>query len=259
MNIEEQQGFIKVSRKKKNVKNIPKLTLKNNQESNNNYNKDDGIFTASPTESEESLEVRLPEEESTVSTKSKNKKKKKKSKKSKSKSSESTCGYEASNEQNDRGPDSPDQSPQSSPTFYDKHVVNVVPNPGCITGEIQHRRRRISSRCSEGEEVKSIHWAPELVLEPSRVRTSSAGSILSKSKSEWDEDYYECDCGVAGCSHIMSNRPKWISRSLRWKPRFSALASMRLDELNNVEQKFLYCDKQTHLKLGSGKIKFNRT
>ena len=55
MNIEEQQGFIKVSRKKKNVKNIPKLTLKNNQESNNNYNKDDGIFTASPTESEESL------------------------------------------------------------------------------------------------------------------------------------------------------------------------------------------------------------
>jgi len=78
MNIEEQQGFIKVSRKKKNVKNIPKLTLKNNKESNNNYNKDDGIFTASPTESEESLEVRLPEEESSVSTKLKKKRKKKK-------------------------------------------------------------------------------------------------------------------------------------------------------------------------------------
>ena len=50
------------------------------------------------------------------------------------------------------------------------------------------------------------------------------------------------------------SRPKWISRSIRWKPRFSALASMRLDELHIVEQKFLYCDQQSHLKLGSGNL-----
>ena len=66
---------------------------------------------------------------------------------------------------------------------------------------------------NDGDEVKSIHWAPELVLEPSRVRTSSAGSILSKSATNyWDDSSYECDCGVAGCHcyEVGTNRPKWI-------------------------------------------------
>ena len=50
-----------------------------------------------------------------------------------------------------------------------------------------------------------------------------------------------------------TNRPKWLSRSLRWKPRFGALAIMRLDELTTIDDKFHYCDAQSHLKLGSGR------
>ena len=84
-----------------------------------------------------------------------------------------------------------------------KHILNGLPNNiFSQIGEVQHRRRRISSRCnSEGEEIcpRSIHWAPELVLEPSRVRTSSTGSILSKAKANYDDSSYECDCGVPGC------------------------------------------------------------
>ena len=56
MQIDSQEGFTEVfPRKKKNVKKIPeKLTLTNPQGNNNNF-KDEGISTASPTESEESL------------------------------------------------------------------------------------------------------------------------------------------------------------------------------------------------------------
>ena len=62
--------------------------------------------------------MRLP----ATAAKSKNKKKKKKNSKKGKKSGEATCGYEASNEV--------DKTPEHSPTFYDKHVVNILPNPG---------------------------------------------------------------------------------------------------------------------------------
>jgi serine/threonine protein kinase len=250
MQIESIEGFTEViGRKKKNVKKETEPIILNRKtpEKNNNF-QDEGFATASPTESEESLEVKqVKNNEGCQRQKSKNKKKRKKKSQNKNKP---TCGYEAGNEicEND------DSNEKTS--FYEKHVIRIVPKEGCEIGEIQHRRRRISSRCnSEGEEIctRSIHWAPELVLEPSRVRTSSAGSILSKSKANYDDSSYECDCGVPGCNCFnMGNKPKWTSRSIRWKPRFSALASMKQDELNTIDQKFSYCDKQQHLKLGSG-------
>jgi len=235
MQIEEFNDFIEVrSKRKKNVKDSQtELRLKLNE---NNNNKDEGISSASPTESDQgALDLKsVP----AASKKPKNKKKRKKSKSSK------TCGYEASPEEEKR-----------DETFYDQYLVQITRAKPDNDDIKQHRRRRISSRGdNEDEPYKTIHWAPELVLEPSRVRTSSAGSILSKGNN-WAESSYECDCGVPGCTCYMegSNRPKWLSRSLRWKPRYSALSSMRLDELNTIDDKFHYCDKQTHLKLGSGR------
>jgi hypothetical protein len=163
------KGFTEVcGRKKKNVKKLTaNLNIKKEEENNNL--KDEGFATASPTESEESLEVRpIAENGSGEGSKTKNKKKRKKKSQNKNKN-KPTCGYEASNEIGEN------ENESQNETFYDKHVVHIVPQPGCQIGEVQHRRRRISSRCnSEGEEIcpRSIHWAPELVLEPSRVRTS---------------------------------------------------------------------------------------
>lgn len=54
--------------------------------------------------------------------------------------------------------------------------------------------------------------------------------------------------------NISNNRdtPAWTSRSLRWKTRFYSMAQMKTFDLNCIEGKVYYCDKQQHLKLGSG-------
>jgi len=245
MKIEEFGEFIEVrSKRKKNVKGVELELLKLTEHENNNNNKDEGISSASPTESDHGCHLDLKSVPA-ASKKPKNKKKRKKNKK------QASCGYEASPEEEQQQ----QQQQKKEETYYDNYVVQITRQVPDNDNIVQHRRRRVSSRGeNEDEPYKSIHWAPELVLEPSRVRTSSTGSILSKGNN-WTESSYDCDCGVPGCTCYMeaTNRPKWLSRSLRWKPRFGALAIMRLDELTTIDDKFHYCDAQSHLKLGSGR------
>lgn len=228
------EGFkIVTSKKKKNVVDCEqKIELgaeNNNQRSQYLYH-DEGIGSSSPTESEESLDT--TEQKGQQNKKTKRKKKNNKNKKKRNDSTES--------DQDSEKPKFEIQTEDSNNTFT-------------------HRRRRKSSRGDdEGSEfaTKSIRWAPELVLEPSRVRTSSTGSILVKHDVDWSPNSYVCDCGIEDCSCDETNNdntPEWTSRSLHWKTRFLAMAQMKATELNCIENKVYYCDKQQHLKLGSGR------
>ena len=68
------------------------------------------------------LEVRpIAENGSGEGSKTKNKKKRKKKSQNKNKP---TCGYEASNEIGEN------ENESQNETFYDKHVVHIVPQPG---------------------------------------------------------------------------------------------------------------------------------
>lgn len=232
------------SRKKKNVTEFERrleIETENSETPHFSFH-DEGIGSASPTESEESVEVKKGQQPQTQ--KSKKKRKKRKNKRSR------TDSHESDNEK-------PDTEPST------KQNQKSAPKPILIaSNDIEHRRRRKSSRGDDDVPIsfrpqtpRSVRWEPELVLEPHRVRTSSKGSILVKESHDWSIDSYICDCGFGDCDCDETNNrdtPSWTSRSLRWKTRFQSMAQMKTFELNCVEGKVYYCDKQQHLKLGSG-------
>jgi hypothetical protein len=235
------------SRKKKNVTEFERRLEIETRENNNSRKPefhDEGIGSASPTESEESVEVKKGQQPQTQ--KSKKKRKKRKNKRSR------TDSHESDNEK-------PDNQPSAKQTQKSAPKAIVV-----ASNDVEHRRRRKSSRgdedgcCSpsfQHHTPRSVRWEPELVLEPHRVRTSSNGGILVKESHDWSIDSYVCDCGFTDCDCDETNNrdtPEWTSRSLRWKTRFQALAQMKTFDLNCIEGKVYYCDKQQHLKLGSG-------
>jgi len=227
------------SRKKKNVAEFEKqIESEETRKTTYNQFQDEGIGSASPTESEDfSIEVGKGQNQP---SKSKKKRKKRKNNNKRNR----TDSHESDNEK---------------PNNNNNHTTqNNKPAIGYKASEsVEHRRRRKSSRCDEEDEqtCRQVRWEPELVLEPHRVRTSSKGSILVKQQSDWSINSYVCDCGFIGCDCDETNNrdtPHWISRSLRWKTRFQSMAQMKTSELNFVEGKVYYCDKQQHLKLGSG-------
>lgn len=154
----------------------------------------------------------------------------------------------------------PEKHKPSTPETNNNNCNSNEPKSDVLSiqvSEPEHRRRRKSSRCdNNGNEMssRSISWAEGLVLEPSRVRTSSEGSIL-KGGDDWAVNHYECDCGLSECDcdeTTGSNHPNWNVRSIQWNTRFRGLSSMKKKDLNFVEGKFFYCDNQRHLKLGTG-------
>ena len=69
------------------------------------------------------LEVKPLTETGSEGQKTKNKKKRKKKSQNKNKN-KPTCGYEASNEIGEN------ENESQNETFYDKHVIRIVPQPG---------------------------------------------------------------------------------------------------------------------------------
>merc|ERR1712228_421515 len=104
----------------------------------------------SPTESEESVEVKKGQQPQTQ--KSKKKRKKRKNKRSR------TDSHESDNEKPDTETSKPTQK-------------KSVPKPILASNDIEHRRRRKSSRGEDEAPIsahtpRSVRWEPELVLEP---------------------------------------------------------------------------------------------
>ncbi|CBY17908.1 unnamed protein product [Oikopleura dioica] len=259
MQFEENENFeIVLPRKKKsNTKNTKQLNLDEVRpvRKSSSFHDDEGIGSASPTyESDDhphqTGQVSQPKKKSKPSKKKQSKKNGKKkvssskaasnsSKQKQSQSTEEKAQSEANNNNNENFAAASTESEQETPS--------------------EHRRRRKSSRCDEdGNEIRhrKISWAEELVLEPSRVRTCSEGSILNKDGNDWSIDHYLCDCGVIDCDcdeTFGAIHPEWVPRNIQWNCRYRSLSSMKKTELNFIEHKFYYCDSQRHLKLGTGK------
>jgi len=252
MQFEENENFeIVLPRKKKsNAKQINLDEVRPVRKSSS-FHDDEGIGSASPTyESDDhphqTEQVTQPKKKSKPSKKKQSKKNGKKKLKTasdssrlkQSQSTEEKAQSEANNNNNEPCAIASTESEQETPS--------------------EHRRRRKSSRCDEdGNEIRHrrISWAEELVLEPSRVRTCSEGSILNKNGNDWSTSSYLCDCGVIDCDcdeTFGDIHPEWVPRNIQWNCRYRSLSSMKKTELNFIEHKFYYCDSQRHLKLGTG-------
>ncbi|CAG5113939.1 Oidioi.mRNA.OKI2018_I69.chr2.g8029.t1.cds [Oikopleura dioica] len=255
MQFEENENFeIVLPRKKKsNSKNIKQINLdevKVPVRKSSSFHDDEGIGSASPTY--ESDDHRNPSAPVTQP--------KKKSKPSKKKQGKKNAKKKANKANNSKPKETPKEEENHSEANNNNHEsCSATASPESdAEAPSEHRRRRKSSRCDgDGNEIRHrrISWAEELVLEPSRVRTCSEGSILNKDGNDWSVDHYVCDCGFAGCDCDETSgaiHPEWTPRNIQWNCRYRSLSSMKKSELNFIEQKFYYCDSQRHLKLGTG-------
>ena len=68
------------------------------------------------------------------------------------------------------------------------------------------------------------------MLEPSRVRTCSEGSILNKDGNDWSVEHYLCDCGVIDCDcdeTFGAIHPEWVPRNIQELVRDNFLEKLR--------------------------------
>lgn len=101
---------------------------------------------------------------------------------------------------------------------------------------------------------RKISWAEELVLEPSRVRTCSEGSILNKDGNDWSIDHYLCDCGVIDCDcdeTFGAIHPEWVPRNIQ------ELVENNLFEKLKTKNFFFFIFNRKSVELSVSLTKFN--